>query len=208
MTVFNKVCSGLVISTLSLSLYAAQPGSTETETPDQTPVESQVDLADTREVIQVLYVSNAAEIKVADLVRERNPDEDLRRFADELARDHALLNSMLEALANIKSISLEQGEMEESAQLAGSKLDQELQALAAKPQAEFRSAFLEAAIREHQKTLDFYSQIEQGNSDDALKATIVIARQLVEKHLADAQKLQAESQEPQQPGTEPEQPIE
>ncbi len=208
MTVFNKVCTGLVISTLSLSLYAAQPGSTETETPDQTPVESQVDLADTREVIQVLYVSNAAEIKVADLVRERNPDEDLRRFADELARDHALLNSMLEALANIKSISLEQAEMEESAQLAGSKLDQELQALAAKPQAEFRSAFLDAAIMEHQQTLDFYSQIEQGNSDDALKATIVIARQLVEKHLADAQKLQAESQEPQQPGTEPEQPIE
>lgn len=208
MTVFNKICTGLVISTLSFAAYAAQPGSTETETPDQTPAETQVDVSDTREVIQVLYVSNVAEIKLADLVRERNPDEDLRRYADELARDHGLMNNMLEMLANIKSISLETAEMEESAQLVGTKMDQELQTLAAQPQEQFRSAFLEASIVEHQKTLEFYSQIEQGNSDDALKATIAIARQLVEKHLADAQKLKAESQEPQQPGSETEQPVE
>jgi predicted outer membrane protein len=49
----------------------------------------------------------------------------------------------------------------------------------------------------HQKTLELYNQIEQGNSDDALKAIIAVARQAVEKHLADAQKLKAE--EPAQP---------
>lgn len=208
MAVFNKICTGLVISTLSFAAYAAQPGSPEAETPDQTPAETQVDVSDTREVIQVLYVSNVAEIKLADLVRERNPDEELRRFADELARDHGLMNNLLEMLANIKSISLETAEMEESAQLVGTKMDQELQTLAAKPQEQFRSAFLEAVIVEHQKILEFYSQIEQGNSDDALKATIAIARQLIEKHLADAQKLKAQSQEPQQPGSETEQPVE
>jgi putative membrane protein len=208
MSVFKKICTGLMISTLSFAAYAAQPGSPEVENPDQIPTETQVDVSDTRAVIQVLYVSNASEIKLADLVRERNPDEDLRRYADELARDHAGMNQALEALANVKSISLKEGEMEEPAQLVDTKMDQELQNLAAKPQEQFRSAFLEAAIVEHQKTLEFYSQIEQGNSDDALKVIIAASRQLIEKHLADAQRLKAEMQEPQQPGSETEQPVE
>jgi predicted outer membrane protein len=199
MSVFNKICTGLMISTLSFAAHAAQPGSPEAGTPDQIPAETQVDVSDTRSVIQVLYVSNAATVRIADLVREKNPDESLQRFADELARDHTWMNRLLETLANVKSISLNAGEMEESAQLVGSKMDQEVQNLAAQPQEYFRSAFLDAIIVNHQKTLELYSQIEQGNNDDALKATLVIARQVEEKHLADAQRLKAESQEPQQP---------
>lgn len=199
MSVFNKICTGLMISTLSFAAYAAQPGSPEAGTPDQIPAETEVNVSDTREVIQVLYVSNASEIKIADLVRQKNQDESLQRYADELARDHAWMNRMLEALANVKSISLKDGELEDSAQLVSNKLDQELQSLAAQPEESFRSVFLEAAIVEHQKTLELYSKIEQGNSDDALKATLAVSRQLIEKHLADAQRLKAESQEPQQP---------
>ncbi|WP_141735748.1 DUF4142 domain-containing protein [Oligoflexus tunisiensis] len=216
MSVFKKFCTGLFVSLLSLTAQAAQPtapaeptqpgGEPEVQTPDQVPSETQVDVSDTREVIQVLYVSNAKEIQIADLVYERNPDEGLQRYADELARDHAWMNRMIETLANVKSISLEEGQFEESAQLVGSMMDQEAQNLAQKPQEEFRSAFLEAMIMGHQKTLELYSQIEAGNSDDALKATIAISRQLVEKHLAEAQRLQAEVEQPQQPS--PEQPIE
>jgi putative membrane protein len=194
-----------MFSTLSFAAYAAQPGSPETQNPDQIPAETEVDVSDTREVIQVLYVSNTSEIKVADLVRERNPDEALQRYADELIRDHETLISALKELANVKSISLKEGELEEPAQLVGTMMDQQLQNLAAKSQEEFRSAFLESSIMSHQKTLEFFSQIEQGNSDDALKAIIVVARQAVEKHLADAQKLKAQIQ---QPGSEPAQPAE
>lgn len=195
MSFFKRICTGLMLSTLSLTAYAAQPG--EAQNPDQVPAETELDVSDTREVIQVLYVSNTSEIKVADLVRERNPDEALQRYADELIRNHETLISALKELANVKSISLEEGELEEPAQLVGTMMDQALQNLAAKPQEEFRSAFLESSIMSHQKTLELYSQIEQGNSDDALKAIIAVARQAVEKHLADAQKLKAE--EPAQP---------
>ncbi|HET9238373.1 MAG TPA: DUF4142 domain-containing protein [Oligoflexus sp.] len=203
MSVFKRICTGLMISTLSLTAYAAQPG--ETQNPDQVPAETEVNVSDTREVIQVLYVSNTSEIKVADLVRERNPGEALQSYADELIRDHETLISALKELANVKSISLKEGELEEPAQLVGTMMDQQLQTLAAKSQEEFRSAFLETSIMNHQKTLEFFSQIEQGNSDDALKAIIAVARQAVEKHLADAQKLKAEVQ---QPGSEPAQPAE
>jgi predicted outer membrane protein len=210
MSVFKKFCTGLFASLLSLTAQGAQPtqpaeptqpgGEPEVGTPDQVPPsQHEVDVSDTREVIQVLYVSNASEIRIADLVSERNPDEGLRRYADELARDHAWMNKMIETLADVKSISLEDGQLEESAQLVGSMMAQEAQNLAQKPEEEFRSAFLESMIMSHQKTLAFYSQIEAGNSDDALKATIAISRQLVEKHLADAQRLQAGGTQPQQP---------
>jgi predicted outer membrane protein len=192
-----------MISTLSLTAYAAQPS--EGQNPDQIPAETEVNVKDTREVIQVLYVSNTSEIEIANLVRERNPDESLQNYADELIRDHETLISALKELADVKSISLKEGELEQPAQLVDTMMDKHLQNLAQRPQEEFRSAFLEASIMSHQKTLEFFSKIEQGNSDDALKAIIAVARQAVEKHLADAQKLKAEIQ---QPGTEPAQPAE
>jgi len=195
MSLFTKICTGLLISALSLT---AQGAESEVQNPDQQPSETTVDVTNTPEVIQVLYVGNAAKIKIADLVREKNPDESLQRLADELTRDHSWMNRMLEAIANIKSISLEAGELSETAQLVNTQLDDGIQMLAAKPVEEFRSAFLEATIMEHQKALELYNQIDQGTTDDALKATIAIFRQLEEKHLADAQKLQMPTQ-PEQP---------
>ncbi|HYX34207.1 MAG TPA: DUF4142 domain-containing protein [Oligoflexus sp.] len=203
MSVFTKLCTGLLISALSLTAQAAQP---EVQNPDQLPTEATLDVADTREVIQVLYVSNTAEIKLSDLVSERNPDADLQRYADELARDHSFMIKLLETMANVKSISLEDNELSEVAQLTSTKMEQEMQNLAAKPVEEFRPAFLEMNIAMHQKTLEMFNKIEQGNTDDALKAAIGIFRQLVEKHLSDAQKLQSPS-EPAQPA-EPTQPVE
>jgi predicted outer membrane protein len=203
MSVFAKICTGLMISALGLTAYAANPGSPE-KGPDQVPVETELNVADTREVIQVLYVSNVAEIKLAELVRQKNPDASLQRYADELTADHAWMNRNLETLASLKGISLKTGEMDESAQLVGNKMDQELQTLASVPEPSFRSAFLEAAIIEHQKTLELFDRILQGNSDEALRSSIAVSRPLIEKHLKDAQRLKNEIQ---QPGSEIETPI-
>jgi len=209
-SVFTKISTGLFVSVLSVSVQAAQPGTpeaepgtTEVQNPDQIPADGEVEVSDTREVIQVIYISNKAEIESANLALERNPQEGLQKYAEQLIRDHSLINKVLEGLANIKSISLEVSEMEESVQLVENKMDQELQILAQLPEEQFRSAYLAVNIAAHQKTLEFFSRVEQGNSDDALKATVAIARQLVESHLADAQRLQAETQQPS-----PEQPPE
>lgn len=201
MSVFAKICSGLLISTLSLTAYAAGP---EEQTPGQQPVEEGivVDVTNATEVIQALYIGNEAEVQIADLVRERNPDESMQRFADTLARDHSWMNKMLEAIANIKSVSLKAEELSEVAQKLEAQLETEAQSLAARPAEEFRSAVLEAIIAEHEKTLELYNQIEQGSSDDALKATVAIFRQLVESHLAEAHQLQLAAEEPTQPGVE------
>lgn len=203
MSLLAKISTGLLISALSMTTQAAEP---EVQNPDLRPSETTVDVMNTPEVVQVLYVRNASEIKIAGLVQERNSEESLQEFADELARDHSWMNRMLEAIANIKSISLEADELSEAAQLVNTQLDESTQMLAAKPEGEFRSAFLEVIILEHQKTLDLYNQIEEGTTDDALKATLAIFRQMEEKHLADAQKLQLPAQ-PEQP-TPPEQPLE
>ena len=43
-----------------------------------------------------------------------------------------------------------------------------------------KTSLVENNIAAYQKTLEFYSQVQQGNTDDALKTTIPIARQLAE----------------------------
>lgn len=191
MSLLTKIYTAFLISALSLTVKAAEP---EVQNPDQQPSENALDVTDTREVIQVLYVGNASDIKIADLVRERNPDESLQSLADELTRGHGWMNRILKTMAKIKSISLETDEMSETAQLVNNQMAEGFQMLASKPVDEFRSAFLEAIILEHQKSLKLYNQIEQGTKDDALKVVIAIFRQIEEKHLSDAQKLQLSSQ--------------
>lgn len=193
MSVISKICTGLFVSALGLTVHGAE---SKADSPVQEPVEAQteVNVTNTSEVIQALYVGNTTEIKVADLVREKKQDESLQDFADDLARDHRWMNKILESIANVKSVSLKSEEMSKTAQQIETKKNLDLQALAASPDADFRAAFLEANILEHQKTLELFSRIEQGSSDDAIKITIAIFRQLVEKHLSDAQKLQAADQ--------------
>lgn len=193
MSFFTKICTGLMISTLSLTAYAG--GS---EIPAQEPFEQpvDVDVENVTEVIQALFVSNSVGVRIADLVRERSTDEDLRRLADDIERDHEWMNRMLQEIANKNSVSLSPGQLSESVQKIESQLNEEVETLVQRPEAEFRASALEAIIEQHEKILEFYNQIEQNTMDTALKAVIVAHRPLEEKHLADARRLQSE-----EPGT-------
>lgn len=195
MSVFTKLCTGLLLSALSFSAHAAN--APLPPNPPQNPQEQTIDVANTPEVIQALYVGNAAEIKLAMLVSQKNSDADLAQFATEISNDHSFMNKLLAVIANVKSVSLKSEEFGAKVQKIAADMDAAYNTLSQVPDTEFRKAFLQAAIAEHQMTLELYSRIEAGNTDDAVKLSIAVFRQLTEKHLADAQKLQAGTVPPQ-----------
>lgn len=195
MSVFTKICTGLFVSVLSLSAQAAQP-ETETQTPGQQPAETTVDVSNATEVIQVLHIGVSSESKIVDLIRERNPDEALQQFVEQLSQDITMLSSKLQELAASKSVSLSPEALTENAKAIETQMTAEVQALTQASDEEFRTAAIQTLISKYEKALELYNQVEQESTDAELKAAATELRPMTQKHLADAQQLQAEPTEP------------
>ncbi len=204
MSIFTKVCAGLLISTLSVAAHAAQPG-TEGQTPVQEPGDVTVEVTNPAEVIQVLHVGVESEIKIINLVKERNPDSSLQQFIDQLAQDVAELDRRLEELAASKSVDLAPEQLTENAKAIETQMMQEVESLTGKSPEEFRAAVIEALMNKYNKALELYTQVEQSGTDDALKAAVVEFRPITQKHLDDIKQLQSETTEPSVP-TQPTEP--
>jgi pantothenate kinase-related protein Tda10 len=195
MSVFTRICTGLLISTLSLSAQAAQP-ETEGQTPVQEPSQPTVDVSSTAEVIQVLHVGVASEVQIINLIREKNPDAELQAFVDQLSQDLVLLSGKLQELATSKSVALESEQMTENARAIESQMKQEVEVLSQAAPEMFRSAAIAALVNKYQQALDLYVQVEQSSMDEELKAAVALFRPGTQKHLQDAQELQKPSEEP------------
>ena len=206
MSIFTKVCTGLLISALSLTAQAAQP-ETEGQGPAQEPAEGAVEVSNAREVIQVLHLGVKSEMQIIDLVKERGTDEELQQFVDQLSRDVTELSAKLSELAASKSVDLAPEQMTENAKIIEAQMAKEFQDLIQKPDGEFRAAVIEALISQHEKALDLYTQVDQISTDAALKAAVAEFRPITQKHLEDLQKIQLGATEPTQP-SEPAQPTE
>ncbi len=198
MSIFTKVCAGLLISTLSVAVHAAQPG-TEGQTPVQEPGDVTVEVTNPAEVIQVLHVGVESEIKIINLVKERNPDSSLQQFIDQLAQDVAELDRRLEELAASKSVDLAPEQLSENAKAIETQMMQEVESLTGKSPEEFRAAVIEALMNKYNKALELYTQVEQSSTDEALKAAVMEFRPITQKHLDDLKQLPSETTEPSVP---------
>ncbi|MDQ3234866.1 MAG: DUF4142 domain-containing protein [Pseudobdellovibrionaceae bacterium] len=203
MSVFTKICAGLLISTLGMSAYAAQ---TQPQTPVQEPAQPTVDFSSPSEVIQVLHVGVSSESKIIDLVRERNPDEAMVQFIDQLSTDITEFNRRLEELASNMSVSLAPEQLSENAQVIESQMAQELQTLTQKQEGEFRPAVIEALVNKYEQALQLYTEVEKVTTDEGLKTAIAEFRPITQKHLDDIKALQTATTQPTQP-TQPAQPM-
>ncbi len=198
MSIFTKVCAGLLISTLSVAAQAAQPG-TEGQTPVQEPGDITVEVTNPAEVIQVLHVGVESEIKIINLVKERNPDASLQQFIDQLAQDVSELDRRLEELAASKSVDLAPEQLTENAKAIETQMMQEVESLTGKSPEEFRAAVIEALMNKYNKALELYTQVEQSSTDEALKAAVMEFRPITQKHLDDLKQLPSETTEPSVP---------
>lgn len=198
MSIFTKVCAGLLISTLSVAAQAAQPG-TEGQTPVQEPGEISVEVTNPTEVIQVLHVGVKSELKIIDLIKERNPDSDLQRFVDQISQEVTNFDQRLQELAASKSVDLAPAQMSENAKQIEAQMSQEFQALMKKQDQEFRAGVIEVLIRKYENALELYTQVTEKSTDEALKTAVSELRPVTQKHLDDIKQLQK--------GTEPSEPM-
>jgi hypothetical protein len=198
MSIFTKVCAGLLISTLSVAAQAAQPG-TEGDTPVQEPGEINVEVTNPSEVIQVLHVGVESEMKIIDLVKERNPDADLQRFVDQISQEVSDFDKRLEELAASMSVDLAPAQLSENAKAVETQMSQEIQALIKKQDQEFRAGVIEVLIRKYEKALELYTQVTEKSTDEGLKGAVSEIRPITQKHLDDIKQLQQ--------GTEPTEPM-
>jgi hypothetical protein len=200
MSIFTKVCAGLLISTLSVAAHAAQPG-TEGQTPVQEPGDISVEVSNPTEVIQVLHVGVQSEMKIIDLVKERNPDADLQRFVDEISQEVSAFDQKLQELAASMSVDLAPAQLTENAKMIETQMSQEFQALIKKQDQEFRAGVIEVLIRKYENSLELYTQITAKSTDEVLKTAVSELRPVTQKHLDDIKQLQQGTQpsEPMQP---------
>jgi predicted outer membrane protein len=97
-------------ATALLTAVGAAAGNQATERgadPSQqaAPPDSTAMQAETR-VLNLMRLSNRAEVRAAEIVLERTQSDSVRRFADRLLRDHRLSDEMLSSLAESKGIAL------------------------------------------------------------------------------------------------------
>lgn len=186
MSIFTKFCTGLMVSALSFSVQAAnapQPPS---------PQEQPIDAADTTEVLQVLYIGNIAATNNAILVAQKNSDVDLAsEYAGEIIQEHYGLNKLVKGLANNRDVSLESDQYSAKVQKIEADTVAAYNALSQVPNDQFRKAYLESTIADHEKALDLFNRVTAQNDDEELKTFMRIFRIMEEKHLAHARELQA-----------------
>jgi predicted outer membrane protein len=190
MSIVKAICAGLFLSTLAINASAAE---TTPPAPTEQPKPAVVDAGNLTEVIQVLFLANASQLDGMTLALERNPDESLQYFVDDMRRDHLWMQETLEALARRQGIGLERDDLTSTSQQVKKNVDVDFQALSQKSPDEFRAAFLRLTIYQHRKILKLYDQIEQLNQDAGLKASVTIFRPLIAHEILGAEQLQQPS---------------
>lgn len=101
-----------------IALLAASALAQAQEAPQDADAQSPGrDIAMQREsqVLNLMRLSNQAEMQAAELVLARAEDEAVRRFADRLLRDHQLADAMVDSLAESKGIALTPADFDDGA---------------------------------------------------------------------------------------------
>ena len=122
-----------------------------------------------------------AEVKIAQLAKEKAEHADVKAFADKLERDHTQANTELKSLASSKQITLPD---------APSKAHQALyDKLAKLAGAEFDRAFVAAVLDDHQKDVREFSKVASGSGDAEVKAFATKTLPTLKEHLQQVQTL-------------------
>jgi putative membrane protein len=122
-----------------------------------------------------------AEVKIAQLAKEKAEHADVKAFAEKLERDHTQANTELKTLASSKQITLPD---------APSKAHQALyDKLAKLAGAEFDRAFVAAMLDDHQKDVREFSKVAAGSGDADVKAFAGKTLPTLKEHLQQVQTL-------------------
>jgi putative membrane protein len=136
--------------------------------------------------VRAAAMSDLYEMEASRLAEQRSQDEQVKKFAQHMLRDHGKttdeLKGMLPRLPGV------------SAQQVPTGLDQQHQALVQQLQgaqgAEFDRVFFQQQVRSHQAAVDLFRGYAQSGDNAELKQWASRTLPSLEEHLRDAQRLQ------------------
>jgi predicted outer membrane protein len=198
MSIFTRIYAGLLASTLSLTAQAAQT-EPRGQTPVEEPSELTLEVTNVTEVIQVLHIGIESEKQVIELVKARNPDASLQQFIESLSQDVDEAGKKVQELAASKGVDLAPEKLTENAKKIEAAFAKEVQSLAQTSDADFRATAIKALMGRDERAIGLYNLVEQGSSDEDVKAAVVEFRPLAQKHLEAAQQLEKQTTEPSEP---------
>jgi putative membrane protein len=140
--------------------------------------------------VRAAAASDLYEMEASRLAEQRSQNEQVKRFAQQMLRDHGKTTGELKGmLPQLQGVS---------AQQMPTRLDQQHQALIQQLQgaqgAEFDRAFARQQAQSHQAAVDLFRAYAQSGDDEQLKRWASQTLPALEEHLREAQQLQRATQ--------------
>ena len=140
--------------------------------------------------VRVAATSDLYEMEVSRLAEQRAQNEQLKRFAERMLRDHGKTTGELKGmLGQLQGVS---------AQQMPTRLDQQhetlMQQLQGAQGAEFDRLYAQQQVQSHQAAVDLFRAYAQSGDDEQLKRWASQTLPSLEEHLREAQQLQRATQ--------------
>jgi putative membrane protein len=116
-----------------------------------------------------------AEVKLAQLAKQKATDTAIQHFADMMIADHGAANEKVKALAAERNVSLP-AEPDDAEQKKAADLDK-------KTGKDFDKEYAAAMVKGHEDTIDLFKKVSAKTSDGAVKAFADNTIPVIEHHL-------------------------
>jgi putative membrane protein len=160
------------------------PASTDTTTDDTTSVAPLEDA----QIMKITANVDTAEIEQAKVAKTKAQNAQVKKFATHMISEHT--KSKQKGMRLSKKADLDPADSELGTQLE-TKATRMLESLEAADKTAFDSAYMQAQVQQHQEVLNLLDQqlIPNAKNED-LKQELQATREMVSKHLTQAQEIQ------------------
>lgn len=124
---------------------------------------------------------NKAEVELAQLAIEKASNPEVKKFAEQIVKDHSKANQKLNGIAKKKGVSIPENLSEEALQLKNT--------LAALNGAEFDRQYMSAMVDDHQKDIDEFQNEKKLGKDADVKRFAAQSLPTLKRHLGMAQSI-------------------
>jgi len=141
-------------------------------------------------ITSILTMADSAEIRPAEVARQKAANARVKEYAQLMVRDHGMLDDSLRALARRLGVTPMPDAMSQQIRMESDSVMRTLQPLTG---AAFDRAYLDWAVNSHQAVLNSLDQqVIPAAQNPELKAALErVVRPQVEQHLQQAKQLQA-----------------
>jgi len=141
------------------------------------------------QIAGIVVAANQGGIDAGRLARSRGNSKDVRRFADQMVREHTAVNQRANTLAKKLSVKPQDTEASRRLKAAGRDKQEQLRGIRG---AEFDRAYVDHEIAHHEQVLDALDNVLiPGARNAELKELLQKVRPAVAEHLERAKMLQA-----------------